>query len=154
MAAVEKDANKEAEDPYTRYIRAITDRRNDRLERAIRSPEVTQDRLNIGLHLTFQQMYTEKRPLQDMLPLMDTLLRAGAVYDGSVPFRANQTPYHIICAAPGDVSEILERILNTSKGCRINQKDDWGKTALLYAQEKNNEKCYLALEKHGAVHDK
>ena len=150
MAAVEKDANQEEQDPYTRFIRAITDRRNDRRVRAIPSPEVTQDRLNIGLHLTFQQMYTEKRPLQDMLPLMDTLLSAGAVYDGSCPFPAQQTPYHIICAAPGDVSEILERILDTSKGCRNKQKDAWGKTALLYAQEKNNGKCYLALKKHGA----
>ena len=76
------------------------------------------------------------------------LLQFGAEWNGKAILKI--TPYHIICASPGDHHELLDLMIKLYPRTSIDTQDcDYG-TALLYAALKANIKCFECLIANGA----
>ena len=83
------------------------------------------------------------RTLSHVAQSLTILLQSGAKWNDNA--LSEITPYHIICASPGDHHELLDLMIKLSPRTIIDIHDGKERTALLYAALKANIKCFECL---------
>ena len=97
-----------------------------------------------GLRLVLRRDKT----LSHVAQSLTILLQSGAKWNGKT--LSEITPYHIICASPGDHHELLDLMIKLFPRTIIDIHDGKERTALLYAALKANIKCFECLIANGA----
>ena len=95
-----------------------------------------------SLHHVVELITSSDRTLSDITPTLRILLKNGV----KNIFPSNDLePYHVVCAAVGDLYELLELMIKELKASLINAEDRLGTTPLMCAVQNKNIKCVETL---------
>ena len=111
---------------------------------------VQQSELDRCLLRGFRIVQRKEKELSHIAPALKLILQSGAKWNSDALLDLQKTPYHIICAAPGDHHELLDLMIELSQRTIINVLDIFSKTALVYAVHNANINCLKCLITNGA----
>ena len=92
----------------------------------------------------------QRKELSHVAQSLTILLQSGAKWNSDALLDDQITPYHIICASPGDHHELLDLIIKSSQKITIDTQDIYQRTALLQAVRHANINCLKCLISYGA----
>ena len=115
-----------------------------------REQHLHQRDLDRCLFFGLQNVHLKARELSHVEQALTILLQSGAKWNSDVLLDYQITPYHIICASPGDHHELLDLMIKSSQQIIIDTQDIYKCTALMYAVGNANINCVKCLITHGA----
>ena len=110
------------------------------------SPKTLDECLLIGL----RSLSSQNQHISQVVAALQLLLQFGAKWDNSTLLNKQRTPYHIICRCPNDHYELLDKMIKSSGGNLMNEKDFYACTAVMYAVRIKNIESLRCLIVHGA----
>ena len=128
----------------------VLDADHKALEEHLVNNPVQQSDLDECLLRGLRIVQKEERELSHIAPALTILLQSGAKWNSDVLLYEDKTPYHIICESPGDHHELLDLMMKSSQGIRIDTQDMFDDTALMHAARNKNINCIKKLIEKGA----
>ena len=110
------------------------------------SPKTLDECLLIGL----RSLSSQNQHILHVVAALELLLLFGAKWDRSTLLYKQRTPYHIICRCPNDHYELLDKMIKSSGGKLMNERDFYACTAVMYAVRIKNIESLRCLIVHGA----
>ena len=120
------------------------------LEEHLAINPVQQSELDRCLLRGFRIVQRKEKELSHIAPALKLILQSGAKWNSDALLDLQKTPYHIICASPGDHHELLDLMIELSQRTIINALDIFSETALVYAVHNANINCVKCLITNGA----
>ena len=105
--------------------------------------------LEFGLRIVQRR----ERKLSQVSRILTMLLQSGAKWNNYALLDQQKTPYHIICDSEGDHHELLDLMIKSLHGVRIDTQDSYKHTALMNAVRSKNVNCVKILIEKGAPLD-
>ena len=132
-------------DTYTFLENCVLNADHKALEEHLVSNPVQQSHLDRCLVRGLQIVQRKEKELSQMTQTLIYLLHLGAKWNSDVLLDEQKTPYHIICASPGDHHELLDMMIKSSQQRTIDAQDSSMSTAMMYAVRTANINCLKCL---------
>ena len=136
-------------DTYTFLENCVLNADHKALEEHLMSNPVQQSDLDRCLLRNLRIVQRKEKELSQMVQTLITLLHFGAKWNNDVLLDEQKTPYHIICASPGDHHELLDLMIKSSQQRTIDARDTRMFTATMYAVRTVNINCLKCLIANG-----
>ena len=110
----------------------------------------SQKTLDECLLIGLRSLSSQHQHISHVVAALQLFLQFGAKWDGSTLLGMRRTPYHIICQCQSDHYELLDKMIKSSGGKLVNEKDSSSCTAVMYAVHNKNVESLRCLIAHGA----